>query len=120
MPSRPATFAASRESSMLQHPRWPPPGWGAAAGPRRRNTPITWWPDSLRRRAATLESTPPDIAHSTRDMPGMVAHRLSGCDLRLANDGRRTTDKYQEAKKPGTGRDDLSPTSLLTDFGMKP
>jgi hypothetical protein len=38
-----------------------------AFSPWRMNTPITSWPCSIKRCAATLESTPPDMANTTRD-----------------------------------------------------
>src|SRR3954452_13034653 len=41
-----------------------------ASSPCRMKTPITSWPASLRSQAATLESTPPDIARTMRDMRG--------------------------------------------------
>src|SRR5690606_12053965 len=55
----------SRESSMVQQPRAPVRkdcGFAESA----RWTPVTSWPASAARAAATAESTPPDMAARTR------------------------------------------------------
>src|SRR6202050_3596195 len=56
---------ASRASSRVQQPRAPVRyDWGLPES--ARCTPVTSWPASAARAAATAESTPPDIAASTR------------------------------------------------------
>src|SRR5690606_12932557 len=65
MPRMSAARRASRESSIVQHPRAPVrnvPGLADNA----RCTPVTSCPASTARAAATAESTPPLIAASTR------------------------------------------------------
>ena len=60
-----AARRASRESSMVQQPRAPVRkdcGFAESA----RCTPVTSCPASAARAAATAESTPPDMAASTR------------------------------------------------------
>src|SRR5204862_2604780 len=65
MPSRPATARAScRSSRAQQRPKDgpSPPVWSWSC----MEIPTTSWPCSWRRAAATEESTPPDMAATTR------------------------------------------------------
>src|SRR5262245_4809014 len=91
MSSLSATRRASSASLAEQQPclwsarglkigSWNPDGpstaqASCASSPCRMNAPITSWPASLSSQAATLESTPPDIARTMRDIgkwPGLV------------------------------------------------
>src|SRR3954468_19433650 len=64
MPSTSAARRASRASSSEQHPR-APLRWEAGDWESARCTPVTSWPASTARAAATAESTPPDMAASS-------------------------------------------------------
>src|SRR5690348_127255 len=65
MPMTSAARRASRESSMVQQPRAPVRN-DCGFADNARWTPVTSWPASAARAAATAESTPPDMAASTR------------------------------------------------------
>src|SRR6478735_4451342 len=72
MPRTSAARRASWASSRVQQPRAPSrnvAGFEESA----RWMPVTSWPASTARAAATAESTPPDIAARTR-MSGPAAH----------------------------------------------
>src|SRR5262249_12917905 len=76
MPSRPATARAScRSSSAQQRPKdGPVPSvWSWSC----MDTPTTSWPCSASRAAASEESTPPDIATTTRMEPVYGRKRLA-------------------------------------------
>src|SRR3954447_817519 len=69
-----------------------------ASSPCRMKTPITSWPASLSSQAATLESTPPDIARTMRDIT--VGNALCGFPCRRQGPGIRgqqTGNRRQEA-----------------------
>src|SRR5213595_3555747 len=65
MPITSAARRASLASSSVQHPR-APERYDAGLRESARWTPVTSWPASAARAAATAESTPPDMAASTR------------------------------------------------------
>src|SRR5690348_1105474 len=65
MPMTSAARRASRESSSVQQPR-APVRYERGLDDSARWTPVTSWPASAMRAAATAESTPPDMAASTR------------------------------------------------------
>src|SRR5258708_2572083 len=67
MPITSAARLASRASSSVQQPRAPVRSERGFLD-RARWTPVTSWPASAARAAATAESTPPDIAASTRSL----------------------------------------------------
>ena len=64
--------------------------------PWRMKTPITSWPCSMSRWAATLESTPPLMANTTRDIL-----RVYGCERRAASmaSSRRGLNTYNSRRK---------------------
>ena len=62
-----AARRASRESSMVQQPR-APVRKDCGLAESARWTPVTSCPASTARAAATAESTPPDMAASTRNL----------------------------------------------------
>src|SRR3954452_20912634 len=62
---RSAARRASWESSIVQQPR-APERYDAGLRESARWIPVTSWPASAARAAATAESTPPDIAARTR------------------------------------------------------
>src|SRR6476646_6955914 len=64
MPITSAARRASLLSSMVQQPR-APERYDAGLRLSARCTPVTSWPASTARAAATAESTPPDIAATT-------------------------------------------------------
>src|ERR1700759_100778 len=64
MPMTSAARRASLEASLVQQPR-PPERYGAGLRESARWTPVTSWPASWARAAATAESTPPDMAATT-------------------------------------------------------
>src|SRR6476661_4684104 len=61
MPITSAARRASLASSRVQQPR-APERYDAGLRDRARWMPVTSWPSSAARAAATAESTPPDIA----------------------------------------------------------
>src|SRR6478609_2749100 len=61
MPMTSAARRASLLSSIVQHPR-APERYDAGLRDSARCTPVTSWPASAARAAATAESTPPDMA----------------------------------------------------------
>src|SRR3954471_23447933 len=61
MPITSAARRASLASSILQQPR-APDRYDAGLRERARWMPVTSWPASTARAAATAESTPPDMA----------------------------------------------------------
>src|SRR5215470_15542318 len=65
MPITSAARRASRASSSVQHPR-APDRYDRGLADSARCTPVTSCPASTARAAATAESTPPDMAASTR------------------------------------------------------
>src|SRR4051794_15550322 len=65
MPITSAARRASLASSSVQHPR-APERYDFGLRERARWMPVTSWPASAARAAATAESTPPDIAARTR------------------------------------------------------
>src|SRR5258706_8486227 len=67
MPITSAARLASRASSSVQQPR-APVRYERGFLDRARWTPVTSWPASAARAAATAESTPPDMAASTRSL----------------------------------------------------
>src|SRR5215510_10396106 len=64
MPMTSAARRASLASSMVQQPR-APERYDAGLRESARWMPVTSWPASVARAAATAESTPPDIAATT-------------------------------------------------------
>src|SRR5689334_4926665 len=64
MPITSAARRASLASSMVQQPR-APERYDAGLRDSARWMPVTSWPASTARAAATAESTPPDIAAMT-------------------------------------------------------
>src|SRR5918995_7466644 len=75
MPMTSAARRASRASSSVQQPRAPLRN-DCGLLDSARCTPVTSWPASAARAAATAESTPPDMAAST-----LIAGASSGADL---------------------------------------
>src|SRR5215472_762490 len=67
MPITSAARRASRASSSVQQPR-APVRYELGFRDRARCTPVTSYPASATLAAATAESTPPDIAASTRSL----------------------------------------------------
>src|ERR1700689_2589754 len=79
MPITSAARRASRASSSVQHPR-APVRYELGLRDKARCTPVTSWPACAALAAATAESTPPDIAASTRRVViGSRICRLPGC-----------------------------------------
>src|SRR6478735_4731833 len=76
MPITSAARRASLASSMVQQPR-APERYDAGLRERARWMPVTSWPASAARAAATAESTPPDMAARTF-MPGSPRPRRPG------------------------------------------
>src|SRR4051794_5206484 len=89
MPMTSAARRASRASSSVQQPRAPVRNdWGLLDSARWM--PVTSWPASAARAAATAESTPPDIAASTFTRSDLQAAGLAGAARALDDrtDGR--------------------------------
>src|SRR5215469_843709 len=80
MPMTSAARRASRASSSVQQPR-APVRYELGLLDNARCTPVTSRPASAARAAATAESTPPDMAASTRMLtcPGPVPRPLAAC-----------------------------------------
>src|SRR3954447_17722926 len=77
-----AARRASLESSIVQQPR-APVRYDCGLRDSARWIPVTSWPASAARAAATAESTPPDMAATTFiDVPYSRARRAGALDAR--------------------------------------
>src|SRR3990170_1897121 len=91
MPSRSQAARASSVSSTEQQLRWCRGASGSSSVHSRMVTPTTSYPCSRSRAAATEESTPPDIATTTRELgirlPSLkpVLHWQAGDLLEMAD-----------------------------------
>src|SRR5688572_18650440 len=96
MPITSAARRASLASSMVQQPR-APDRYDAGLRESARCTPVTSWPASWARAAATAESTPPDMAAMTFTGPAPSHPRRAGA----LHDG---TDRRDDRVHVGLGR----------------
>src|SRR4051794_22991667 len=99
MPMTSAARRASLESSIVQHPR-APERYDAGLRDSARWMPVTSWPASWARAAATAESTPPDMAATTLTGGSPPASWDAGAPGTL--DGR--ADRLDERVDVGLGR----------------
>src|SRR6476469_4640604 len=98
MPITSAARRASLESSIVQQPR-APERYDAGLRDSARWMPVTSWPASAARAAATAESTPPDMAATTltpasqRDPPRSLDRGTDRLDQRVdVGRGRGTAE----------------------------
>src|ERR1700678_975764 len=105
MPSCWATRRASSTSATEQHPE--------SDGPPHslRVAPTTSWPSSTRSAAATEESTPPDIATSTRMRP--VCHPDVPPDLTGHDFSGAATQRGDHPRHDGQGAVDVGPGGVV-------
>src|SRR6478752_5536716 len=87
MPITSAARRASLASSMVQQPR-APERYDAGLRDNARWMPVTSWPASAARAAATAESTPPDMAATT-----FIDRASSACCPRAFDDGDDRLDQ---------------------------
>src|SRR6266536_3679236 len=113
MPITSAARSASRASSSVQQPR-APVRYDVGLADSARWTPVTSCPASTARAAATAESTPPDIAASTRipsppnvsPLQAYLPLPLTGptpYSRGLARDGDRFPSRARGAQVDGSG-----------------
>src|SRR5690349_22060053 len=86
MPITSAARRASRASSSVQQPR-APVRYERGFADSARCTPVTSWPASTARAAATAESTPPDMAAMTFIALPSRAGRAGALDARPQGGG---------------------------------